>query len=172
MAIFHFQKHRNTISKELFESVYRDYYTRLYYYSFQFVEDSELSKDIVNDVFEKLWTQRDELRTETLSTYLYTLVRNKCLDYLRHEKVEERYADLYETVTSDDQEDMDVYEERMQRIERILADLTEPTKSIFMACYFRNKKYAEVAEDFHMSTNGIKKHIMKVLRLIRKEFNL
>lgn len=156
----------------MFESVYRDYYTRLYYYSFQFVEDSELSKDIVNDVFEKLWTQRDELRTETLSTYLYTLVRNKCLDYLRHKKVEERYADLYETVTSDDQEDMDVYEERMQRIERILADLTEPTKSIFMACYFRNKKYAEVAEDFHMSTNGIKKHIMKVLRLIRKEFNL
>ena len=61
----------------------------------------------------------------------------------------------------------DLYEERMTRIERIIAELGEPTKGIFTRCYFQNKKYDEVAQEYHISSSGVKKHIMKVLRLWR-----
>ena len=86
MTIFHFSNKNRTLSDEDFEIIYKTYYSRLYYYTFQFITDEENSKDIVNDVFEKIWIQRHELKLETLSSYLYTLVRNRCLDYLRHKK--------------------------------------------------------------------------------------
>lgn len=171
MPIFHFQHKKNRLSKERFETVYKTYYTRLYYYCFQFVVDEETSKDIVNDVFEKIWSQRNELNPETLSSYLYTLVRNRCLDYLRHWKVEQQYVELYHMI-AEEVDDSDLYEERMTRIERIIAELGEPTKGIFTRCYFQNKKYDEVAQEYHISSSGVKKHIMKVLRLIRQEFDL
>lgn len=55
---------------------------------------------------------------------------------------------------------------------KIIEKLGEPTKGIFIQCYFQNKKYAEVAQEYHISSSGIKKHVMKVLRLIRREFDI
>ena len=170
MTIFHFSNKNRTLSDEDFEIIYKTYYSRLYYYTFQFITDEENSK--VNDVFEKIWIQRHELKLETLSSYLYTLVRNRCLDYLRHKKVEQQYADLYDLISQKEFDDSELYEYRMSRIEKIIEKLGEPTKGIFIQCYFQNKKYAEVAQEYHISSSGIKKHVMKVLRLIRREFDI
>ena len=106
-------------------------YRSIDYYTFQFITDEENSKDIVNDVFEKIWIQRHELKLETLSSYLYTLVRNRCLDYLRHKKVEQQYADLYDLISQKEFDDSELYEYRMSRIEKIIEKLGEPTKGIF-----------------------------------------
>ena len=65
-----------------FERLYKENYTRLYYYAYRFIPDAETCKDIVNDVFEKAWTNFDNLKPETASTYLYIQTRNKCIDYL------------------------------------------------------------------------------------------
>lgn len=160
------------LSKEKFETVYKTYYSRLFYYCFQFISDEDIAKDIVNDVFEKIWAQRNELKEETLGIYLYRLVRNKCIDFLRHKKIEQQYSELYELIACEYNDDSDLYEYRISKIERIISDLKEPTKSIFTKCYFQDKKYAEVADEYHISKNAVKKHIMKVLRLIREQFEI
>lgn len=170
MAIFHFHNKNRKLSKEGFEEVYKTYYSRLYYYCFQFIADEEVSKDLVNDVFEKLWLQRDELKADTLSSYLYTLIRNRCIDYMRHKKIEQQFAEIYDWITEDSPDDLNLYEYRMSCIEKIIDGLKEPTKSIFMKSYFGHKKYTEVAQEYQISSSGVKKHIMKVLRLIRNEF--
>ena len=38
-----------------FEQLYKENYARLYYYTFRFIMDEEVCKDIVNDIFEKAW---------------------------------------------------------------------------------------------------------------------
>ena len=156
-----------------FEQLYKDNYARLYYYAFRFVSDVETCKDIVNDVFEKTWDQYEALQQETVTAYLYTNVRNKCIDHLRHSQVKEQYADFYKAVTQEDAEsDFSEREERIARIERVIEELTDPTKTILKECYYENKKYREVADTFGISTNGVKKHIMKALRLIREELGV
>lgn len=152
-----------------FESVYKGYYARLYYYAFQFVADADTCKDLVNDVFEKLWEQWDAVDEHTAGAWLYTSMRNLCVDYLRHQQVEKQYAELYRSAAEGWEEDGGEYEELMCRIERVVGELSEPTRSIFKECYYHRRKYREVAEDFGMSSNGIKKHVMKALRLIRSE---
>lgn len=159
--------------KSRFEQLYKDNYARLYYYAFQFISDAEICKDIVNDVFEKAWNQFETLQQGTITAYLYTNVRNKCIDCLRHSQVKEQYADFYRAVTQEEADNgFSEREERIARIEKVIEKLTDPTKTILKKCYYENKKYQEVADEFGMSTNGIKKHIMKALKLIREEFGI
>lgn len=156
-----------------FEHLYKANYARLYYYAFQFISDAETCKDIVNDVFEKTWNLYESLQQETITAYLYANVRNKCIDYLRHSLVKEQYADFYKAVTQEEADnDFSEREERIARIEKVIEELTDPTKTILKECYYENKKYQEVADEFGISTNGVKKHIMKALRLIREEFGI
>lgn len=154
-----------------FEQLYRENYVRLYYYAFRFITDEEVCKDIVSDVFEKAWWHFEDLKPETATSYLYVQTRNRCIDYLRHRQVEEQYADFYRIVT---EEDAGIapgeMEERVRHIEKFIEQLKDPTKTILKECYFDNKKYQEVAEEFGISIHGIKKHIMKALRLLREEF--
>lgn len=156
-----------------FEQLYKENYTRLYYYAFRFIIDGEICKDIVNDVFEKAWQNFGKLNPETASAYLYAQVRNHCIDYLRHQEVEEQYADFYRSITEEDMDTSpDEREERIQRIESFIEQLKDPTKTILKECYYENKKYQEVAEDFGISTSGVKKHIMKALKMLREEFSI
>lgn len=156
-----------------FEQLYKENYARLYYYAFRFITDEEVCKDMVNDVFEKAWQNFESLRPETAAAYLYAQTRNRCIDYWRHRQVEEQYSDFYRIVTEEDTDIApDEMEERMQRIEAIIEQLTDPTKTILKECYFNNKKYQEVAEKFGISIHGVKKHIMKALRLLREEFGV
>lgn len=78
-----------------FEQLYKENYARLYYYAFRFITDEEVCKDMVNDVFEKAWQNFGNLKSETASAYLYAQLRNRCIDYLRHQQVKEQYADFY-----------------------------------------------------------------------------
>jgi len=156
-----------------FEQLYKANYARLYYYAFQFISDAETCKDIVNDVFEKTWNLYESLQQETITAYLYANVRNKCIDHLRHSLVKEQYADFYKAITQEEADnDFSEREERIARIEKVIEELTDPTKTILKECYYENKKYQEVADEFGISTNGVKKHIMKALRLIREEFGI
>lgn len=154
-----------------FEQLYKENYARLYYYAFRFITDEEVCKDIVNDVFEKAWLHFEDLKPDTATAYLYVQTRNRCIDHLRHRQVEEQYADFYRIVTEEDADIApDEMEERVQRIEKCIEHLKDPTKTILKECYFDNKKYQEVAEEFDITIHGIKKHIMKALRLLREEF--
>lgn len=156
-----------------FEQLYKKNYTSLYYYAFRFITDEEVCKDIVNDVFEKAWQNFGKMNPETASAYLYAQVRNRCIDHLRHQQVEEQYADFYRVITEKDVDTSpDEREERLQRIEAFIEQLKDPTKTILKECYYENKKYQEVAEKWGISTSGVKKHIMKALKMLREEFGI
>ena len=41
--------------RDAFECLFRENYTRLFYHAFSFLNDEEEAKDVVNDVFERVW---------------------------------------------------------------------------------------------------------------------
>ncbi|GGJ67445.1 hypothetical protein DWX82_15810 [Odoribacter sp. AF21-41] len=63
--------------KRYFEQLFRENYTRLYYYALSFLNDSELARDVVSNVFEAVWVGRDRLEfSSSLVPFVYRLVRN------------------------------------------------------------------------------------------------
>ena len=99
-----------------FENLFKSNYTRLYYYALTFVDDAEVCKDIVSDVFETLWHDYDSVRPDGRMAYLYACVKNRCVDHLRRRSVKQRYVlfyatDVREGLLGTDRE----LEERLQR---------------------------------------------------------
>ncbi|MBS1606266.1 MAG: RNA polymerase sigma-70 factor [Bacteroidetes bacterium] len=70
-----------------FQAVFRAWYGPLCNYALTFTKDPDISEDIVQDLFVKIWEQRRGLLTETsIRYYLFTAVRNNCITWLRREK--------------------------------------------------------------------------------------
>ena len=79
--------------RDAFECLFRENYTRLFYHAFSFLNDEEEAKDVVNDVFERVWMNFEKLEfSSSLVPLLYTLVRNRCVSLIRHKKVKERFS--------------------------------------------------------------------------------
>ena len=54
----------------------------------------------------------------------------------------------------------------------IINTLPPKTKKVLEECYFNQKKYSEVAQMLNISTNTVKKHIMKALSSLREELSV
>ncbi len=153
-----------------FECFFKENYSQFYYYAYQLTDEEEVSKDIVSDGFEYAWRHFQDEQVENWKAYMCSFIHNKSIDYLRHQIIKEKYAELYLSMA--DEKEKFVYEEADERIEairKILRKLPQRTQFIMQECYMQNKKYKEVAEELEISINAVKQHIVKALKIIREE---
>lgn len=162
---------KETIKEKQFKALFEKYYTKLYYSSLAIVRDEDDARDIVNDVFAHIWEKHDSFEDTVNSMYLYTSIRHRSLDHLKKKKVRDNYANNYiknndEGFLYDDEE-----EERIRQIQKVIDKMPEKTKYVLDQCYMEGKKYVEVASDIGISRDGVRKHIVKALRLLREAFS-
>lgn len=158
-------------NKRQFEQLFRDNYTRLYYHALNFLNDSESAYDVVNDVFEYVWTHYEQFKFDkSITPLLYTLVRNYSINLIRHQRVEEKYQQKMQQETDVYEQNYEEYEATLQRLRNAIAQLPPQTQHIFKACFLEGKKYLEAANEANISVNTVKTHISKALRILREEF--
>ena len=166
-------KDSSKITMDEFDRIYDKYYPQLFYYAYGVVEDSEICRDIVSDVFGQAWENVERLENATVGSFLYSCVRNKCIDYLRHDQAARQYAEyLQEAVEDEEGLTPEEYEERMNNVKQIISELPPRTRFVLEQCYFNNKKYREVAEILDVTSSAVKKHIMKALAILRERLSV
>lgn len=74
---------------EAYEYLFATYYPRLHNYALCFLADGDAVGDIIQDCFMKLWEKRGELILQSVDALLFRMVRNQCLNYLRHKALED-----------------------------------------------------------------------------------
>ena len=80
-----------------FETIYLDLRPKLYAFCRKYIDDIELAKDIVQDVFFCFWEKRFLLQINTsINAYLFQMLHNRCLNHLRSEKIKLRYQNSIE----------------------------------------------------------------------------
>ncbi|OJU53837.1 MAG: hypothetical protein BGN96_08970 [Bacteroidales bacterium 45-6] len=162
-----------SFKEKFFEKFFRENYSRFYYYALHFISDPEICKDIVSDAFRHLWEKDGEIIPETLHAYMFNRIRNACIDNIRHTQVEDSYIREHQRLASEmDDESWMESEKRIKRIMEIIEGLPALTRMIMEQNYLHQKKYKEMADMFEMSESGIRKHVMKGLEIIRKEFSV
>jgi RNA polymerase sigma-70 factor (ECF subfamily) len=67
---------------EGFESVFKDNYTPLFRYVNSMINDVDLAKDVLSDLFLNLWQQKDKLQINELKPYLFRSAKNGALKTL------------------------------------------------------------------------------------------
>ena len=155
------------------EALFKRFYKPLYLYALTFLCDEEQAKDITGGVFQTVW---EMLREGSLAPddrqavgFLYTTVRHRCLDKLRHDKAIDRYTRLQVGTTPlGTEEEVMEFEQRIQQVKEAIEQLSEPEKSILKCTYFRKMTYQETAELLHTSVNMIHKRMNKVFKMMRE----
>ncbi|MBR1401038.1 MAG: RNA polymerase sigma-70 factor [Prevotella sp.] len=153
--------------------LYKEHYRQLYLYALTFLSNEDEAKDVVNDAFEQVWKnwQSGDCREQTVKGFLYRLVRNLCLDILRHRRVHDRYAQM-SLATSNLQdasnEDVMEFEERILRLRKAVDELPEPDRSILKCCYFKKLTYKQTAEELELTVNVVHRHMVNAFRQLRQ----
>jgi RNA polymerase sigma factor (sigma-70 family) len=81
---------------EGFESIFKDNYTPLFGYVNSIVNDDDLAKDVLSDLFLNLWQQKDKLQINELKPYLFRSAKNGALKALSsHYKTSELPDDAF-----------------------------------------------------------------------------
>ncbi len=163
-----FRKHRGS-DEERFHALFTEMYPKLVRYATSLLNDADEAKDVVSDAFERAWQRCEALDEDTEHAWLYTAVRNACLNRLKHLQVEREHIDaVIEATRADMMEGYRRHEALLRRTEEIARNLPEPTRSILRMCYWDRQTYRQVAEHLGISPDTVKKHISKALRILRE----
>ncbi len=154
------------------EYMYKQFYVSLYRYAHTFLDDEDEAKDLVSDVFQKIWDTwqvSEEMQQAPPASFLYTAVRNKCLDKLRHDKACENYASFVKATESlvTDRE-VEEFENRIAKLHEAIDRLPAYEQMVLRSVYFQRLTYKEAAAQLNMSENMVHKHMVKAFRLLRE----
>lgn len=152
-----------------FDRIFRLYYAELLTYALRYVNREEDCHDIVATAYEDVWRNFGAIDELTVRQFLYTNVRNKCIDHLRRQQCHQRYVEATALLSQDyiDETLAQEHEERMKTALQVVGSLKSPTREILEACYLHGKKYQEVAEEMGISLSTVKKHMVRALKTLR-----
>ena len=155
----------------IFEQIYRKNYLRLYRYALSWVEDEDVAKDIVSDLFGDLWDNKTVLQPDTADFYLGRSIKNRCVNYLRHKTVERKAID--EMIANKEYligDSPDVLDERMALVSKIMDGMNAKMRFVIEQHYLEGKKYDELAEIMGISSAMVHKYVSQALAKFREAF--
>ena len=154
-----------------FEQIFKAYYTQLYCFARQMINDEQECHDIVSEAYEDVWRNIVSIREETVKAYLYTCVRNKSINRLRHSNTHRQYIEYCKKMTAP-YANCDELNERLEK-ERIINEIIEtmqpPIGDVLRASFINRKKYYEIAEEMGISLSLVKKYMVKAIAIIREK---
>jgi RNA polymerase sigma-70 factor, ECF subfamily len=155
-----------------YESLFRSSYVSLVRYAKTLIRDHDTAEEIVQDLFFRIWQDKEKLQIESsLNGYLYRAVHNRCLHYINHTKVVERYARemmFSETENNETPTDIINYRDLQARIAGILERLPEKCGKIFCMSRFEGLKYSEIAQKLSVSIKTVEANMGRALKEFRK----
>jgi RNA polymerase sigma-70 factor (ECF subfamily) len=165
--------HIGTVDHKDFERLFRENYSRYYYYAFDILGNEEECKDVLSEAFLAVWKNRENVDSDKLKGYLFTSVRNKCLTHINKNKEQRRISDAQiATLAAETEEDWREREERILLIEQEIERLSERTRYVLEQCYYHRHTYREVATELGITIDGVKKHITTAMKHLRQHFNI
>jgi RNA polymerase sigma-70 factor, ECF subfamily len=160
-----------------FRCLFQKYYQRLFLFSCKFVEE-DIAKDLVQDCFLELWKNRKKTEiTSSFSSWIFTVVKNRCFKYLKQESKKAGKQDNYRLKLKEEELNFFIHSEKSilefevkERIQNVLEQLPSKCSEVFNESRFNGLLNKEIAEKYDISLKAVEKHISKALKLFREEF--
>lgn len=181
MSMFSFQttdNNENTGNIDFFERLFRLYYPRLKRYASYLLRDEEEAEDLVQDVFSRLWNDKKLLNKDgNVSSFLYTVTRNSCINLLKRKVVENKYKLHNQNLQSEElyhlsfrqENPFQSFDEILHReILDLISVLPEKCGIAFRLKWIEGKKIKEIAEMMDISVSMVDKHLAKGLAVAKE----
>jgi len=167
-----------TSDTKSFELLFNRYHDQLCLYSYGLVADEDATEEIVNDVFLKIWTKRNQIHINIgIKPYLFRCVFNACVDYINQNHVitKRLNMDIDQQINKlvDSNEEYIFNSLQSKEVEKdvlsAIEQLPNQCKIIFCLSRFELLTYAEISERLNISVNTVKTQISRALYSLRKQ---
>jgi len=159
--------------KVVFDYVFNYYYSSLCAFSRQYIDNLNSVEDLVQDFFVFLWMESHHLQIKSsLKSYLYTAIKNRCLDYQKHHKVIEKYRTFIQFSTQDGDYSAEHYlaeSELRNAIQNSLGKMPQRCRQIFELSRYNGLSNREISDKLGISKRTIELQISNSLKILRKE---
>jgi RNA polymerase sigma-70 factor (ECF subfamily) len=163
-----------------FDLLYRRFFNRLFLFANTIVKDSAVAEDIVQDAFVTIWEDQKHLKKETIKSYLFTAVRNRCLNHQRHLLIKQKnlsdlsilsyYEELFRIDFIKDEPYVLFEKELKDRINSALSSVRPVCKEAFELSRLKGFKNREVAEQMGVSIKSVERYVAKALQVLKHHF--
>lgn len=164
---------------DIFGKLYTDYRLRFIRFAQTYLSSASLAEDMVMESLAYYWEHRKELKSdENIPAYLLTVIKHKCLNHLREERLHSERNSLLSDValweldfkinTLSSCDPYELYSSEVQEIvNHTLSRLPSKTKQIFLMNRYENISYLEIAKRLDLNQKTIEYHISKALKELR-----
>ena len=163
-----------------YDQLFRQVYPRLEGYCRLFVNDRQMAGDIVQDCFLKLWEIRKNISDEkSVEALLYTMVRNRCLNYLRdNHKISYPGTETLQQINElqylyqidfQGKEELSLEEMLVEAILEAVEKLPQKTKTVFIKSKIEGQKQQDIAKELNISVKMVEKYMRQAKDLIKSD---
>lgn len=157
--------------RESFNQIFRRYYPPLVRFCVRFVADADQSAEIVQDLFVKLWSNREKLVfNSSFESYMLRSVRNSAITFINKERA---HAETNERIYIDESDTNDPSETLQSNnleasYREVLASMPEKRREVFLASRYDGLKYAEIAKKLGLSQKTVEAHMSAAIKQLRE----
>ena len=149
-----------------FQLIFMKYYRVLYRFIWLRIHDSELARDLVQDVFIRVWDNRHRLDLKkSFKAYLYQISNNLVIDMIRKTKTKEKIMEINQSLNYYESEDQ--YYANID-IRNAINKLPEKLRIIVILSRFEGLRYMEIAEICNVSFQTVSYRLNQALELMSK----
>jgi RNA polymerase sigma-70 factor (ECF subfamily) len=152
-----------------FRSIFDEYYASLFYYAVKMIHNEQIAEDFVQEIFLNFWNKRDEVYINRIANYLYTSIRFRCMNHIKHEKVKRDYAEksIREADFQIDDSIVMIEEEMIREINKLIDSMPDQQKKVFRL-HIDGLSQDEIAKELNVSVNTVKTHKLRARQFLRE----
>jgi RNA polymerase sigma-70 factor (ECF subfamily) len=166
-----------------FRDIYLSHLQGMIRFADEYVGDWEEAENIVQDAFAEIWETRSRyvLTTGTLLSLIFSTIKNKCIDYLRHQMVvrqaENFIQEEYRLEMQLNLHSLEAFDEDLlssgydleELIAKAIDALPEKCRKIFIMSKIEGKKQKDIAKELDISINTVETQMSAAYKKLREE---
>ncbi len=160
--------------KKAFEEIYIMLKEPALKFCIMLLKDEEEARNLVQDVFIKIWAKRASVNPElNFTSYLFTVIKNGAFDYFKllkkNEVMKEQFRKRMEMQYRRNESEK---EQKLLMVKRAIENLSPARKKIIKLNIEEGKSYQEIAEELNISKNTVKNQLVKAKQIIREQLKI
>ena len=162
-------------SYEAFNALYSQYFDLLYGFIFKLTRSHDLTSELVQDTFIKVWTNRKKIDPEqSFKAWLYTIAKNHLLDQMKKQWNQPLFEDYLnhctdENLTVNTNEDSFDFEVFRKLLEKAKQKLSPRQKEIFERNKEQDYSVAEIASQLKITEQAVYNYLSQAKTILQKE---
>ncbi|MBS3914469.1 MAG: RNA polymerase sigma-70 factor [Bacteroidetes bacterium] len=169
---------RETLQFDGSETVFKDLFEKLFApltrYALGYTQDRDEARDVVQQIFFKMWQQRHERRISNAKSYLYQSVYHECVNRARHANVKEMYMEHNQRemeLNQISENHLPETRELENKIRIAVEQLPPQCGTAFKLSRYHQLSYQEIAQVMEISVKTVENHMGKALSLMRSKLS-